>query len=236
MSKKTRSSRRARRQRQQPRKTNWPVIGGVIALGIIILGVLLFLALQTPETQALADYCLENPDNCVAKGSPDAPVTIVEISDYGCSHCRDFNLETAGLIEDLYVTPGEVQWVVMPFALSSNTLPASTAAMCAGDQGRFFEYHRRLFEIQGGPSAFTPAGLVQVADDLGLDSEAFTACLEGGVYDAAVQENIRAANALGVNSTPTFFVNGEKLEGNRPLTVFQQRISESIGSADAGAG
>ena len=233
MSKKTRSSRRAKRQQ---RKTNWPVIGGVIAIGIIILGVLLFLALQTPESRTLADYCQENPDNCVAKGSSDASVTIIEVSDYGCSHCRDFNLETAGLIEDLYVVPGEVLWVVVPFALSAGTLPAASAAMCAADQDRFFEFHRRLFELQGDPSAMTSAGLLQAAGELGLDTESFSACLESGEHDAAIQANIREANSLGVNSTPTFFVNGEKLEGNRPLTVFQQRISDTIGSADAGAG
>ena len=233
MSKKTRASRRARRQRQR-RNTNWPVIGGVIALGIIILGVLLFLALQTPEAKTLADYCLENPAHCIAKGSPDAPVTIVEVSDYGCSHCRDFNLETAGLIEDLHVTPGEVQWVVLPFALSTGTLPAASASMCAADQGRFFEFHRRLFELQGAPSALTPAGFLQAADELGLDVASFDACLESGEHDAAVQENIREANALGVNSTPTFFINGEKLEGNRPLPVFQERIRNSIEAADAG--
>jgi protein-disulfide isomerase len=236
MSKKTRSSRRARRQRQQRRKTNWPIIGGVIAVGIIILGVLLFLALQIPEPQALAAYCLENPGNCVAKGSTDAPVTIVEVSDYGCSYCRDFNLETAGLIEDLYVAPGEVRWVVLPFASSTRTLPATTAAMCAGDQERFFEFHRRLFELQGEATILTPAGFLQVADELGLDTDTFNACLESGEYDAAVQENIRAANSLGVNSTPNFFINGKKLEGNLPLTVFQQQISEATGYADAGAG
>lgn len=236
MSKKMRSSRRARRQRQKQRKTNWPVIGGVIALGIIVLGVLLFLALRTPETQALADFCLENPGNCIAKGSSDAPVTIVEVSDYGCSYCRDFNLETADLIEDLYVTPGEVRWVVLPYASSSRTLPASAAAMCAADQGRFFEFHRRLFELYGDATALTPAGLLQVANEMGLDTGAFGACLEGGEYDAAVQENIRAANLLRVNSTPNFFINGKKLQGNRPLTDFQQQISASIGSADAGAG
>lgn len=236
MSKKTRSSRRARRQRQQRRKTNWPVIGGVIAIGIIILGALLFLALRTPEPQTLAAFCLENPGNCVAKGSTDAPVTIVEVSDYGCSHCRDFYLETAGLVDDLYVAPGEVRWVVLPFASSTRTLPASSAAMCAGAQDRFFEFHRRLFEIQGVETTLTPAGFLQVADELGLDTEAFNACLESGEYDAAVQKNIRAANSARVNSTPNFFINGKKLEGNLPLTVFQQQISEAIGSTDAGAG
>jgi protein-disulfide isomerase len=234
MSKKTRASRRAKRQRQQ-RKTNWPVIGGVIAIGIILLGALLFLALRTPESQTLADFCLENPANCIARGASDAPVTIVEVSDYGCSHCRDFNLETAGLIEDLYVAPGQVKWVVMPFALSSQSLPAASAAMCAGDQGRFFEFHRRMFELQGGPLAMTPAGLLQAADELGLDTEAFNTCLESGEYDSAVQANIREANALGVRSTPTFFINGQKMEGNRPLTVFQQEISASIGAAGADA-
>jgi protein-disulfide isomerase len=148
MAKRKRTARRARREEK---KTNWWLIGGIILIGIAGLAVLLVLSQQEAESQSLVDYCTDNPENCVTKGSPDAKVTILEVSDYGCSHCRDFNLQTAGLIEDLYVTPGDVQWVVFPFALSTQTVPAASAALCAGDQGRFFEFHRRMFDLQGSP-------------------------------------------------------------------------------------
>jgi protein-disulfide isomerase len=230
MAKRKRTARRARREEK---KTNWWLIGGIILIGIAGLAVLLVLSQQEAESQSLVDYCTDNPENCVTKGSPDAKVTILEVSDYGCSHCRDFNLQTAGLIEDRYVTPGEVQWIVFPFALSTQTVPAASAALCAGDQGRFFEFHRRMFDLQGSPQALTPDGYLQAARDLGLDADSFNSCLVDGVYDDVVQENIRAANAANVRATPTFFVNDKMLEGNHPLTDFQQEIASLISASDA---
>lgn len=231
MSKRARSARRARRQE---RKSNWLLIGGVIALAAIALFALLALSLREPEAQdpaeaqSLADYCSENPSNCGTKGSADAPVTIVEVSDYGCSHCRDFNLETAGLIEDLYVTPGQVQWKVLPFAISSQTVPAAAAALCAGEQDYFSEFHRRLFEL-GPPQALTKVGFQQAASDVGLNPDSFNACIESGRYQSSVEDNIRAANLLGVTGTPAFFVNGQLLKGNHPLTSFQREINNVLG-------
>jgi len=226
-----RKPRRARRD--ESRQTNWWLIGGIIIVGLVVIFGLLFLALQEPEPVTLTDHCLDNPDHCIFSGDADAPVRIVEISDYGCSHCRDFNLETAGLLKDLYVEPGQVQWIVMPFALNQATLPAASAAMCANDQGQFEEFHRRLFELQGNPAVFTPQGFSQLASELGLDQEAFVRCLETGVYDAIIQDNVREARLANVNATPTFFVNDKKLGGNYPLTTFQEEIASAIGAADA---
>lgn len=222
-----------RKPREQARQTNWWLIGGIIVVGVIVIFALLFLALQEPEPTTLAQFCIDNPDNCIFKGSADAPVTIVEISDYGCSHCRDFNLETAGLLQDLYVTPGDVQWIVMPFALNTTTFPAAAAALCANDQGRFDEFHQRMFEIQGNPTTFTPEGFTQLAAELGLDQTAFMSCVVNAVHDSAVQDNIREASLAGANSTPTFFVNDKKLSGNHPLTTFQEEIASALGTADA---
>jgi protein-disulfide isomerase len=224
-----------RRPHRQEKKTNWLLIGGVIGLAAIALFALLALNLKEPEAQeaqSLADYCQENPANCATNGSADAPVTIVEVSDYGCSHCRDFNLQTAGLIEDLYVTPGQVQWMVLPFALGSQTAPAAAAAMCANEQDRFFDFHRRLFEL-GPPQSLTEAGFLQAANDVGLDADSFATCIASGRHQQSLQENIRVATLAGINATPSFFVNGQLIEGNRPLTTFQQEISSAVGSADA---
>ncbi len=222
-----------RANRDQGRATNWWLVGGIIVAGLVVIFGLLFLALQEPEPTTLTNHCLDNPDNCIFDGADDAPVRIVEISDYGCSHCRDFNLQTAGLLKDLYVNQGEVQWIVMPFALDARTFPAAAAAMCANDQGRFEEFHRRLFEIQGDPAALTTEGFSQLASELSLDQAAFNRCVEEGVYDNIIQENIREASLAGVNATPTFFVGGKKLPGNYPLTTFQEEIASAIGIADA---
>lgn len=237
--------RRSRRAQTAKRDTNWLLVGGIVAAGAIALFALLFLSLQEqdspqtsstdePQGQPLAEFCQENPENCIVKGAEDAPVTIVEVSDYGCGHCKDFNLETAGLLEDLYVTPGQVKWIILPYALGPQTTPASEAAMCANEQDGFFAYHRRLFEQQGDPLFMSEDGFKQAAEDIGLDLEAFEACLDDGNYGNTVQQNIRAATAVGVNSTPTFFINGEMYRGNQPLTTFQREINALIGTADAG--
>jgi protein-disulfide isomerase len=222
-----------RKPREQARKTNWWLIGAIILGGLVVIFALLYLALQEPETTTLTQYCQDNPDNCISSGAEDAPVTIVEISDYGCSHCRDFNLETAGLLEDLYVTPGDVQWIVMPFALNAGTLPAAAAAMCANEQDGYEEFHRAMFERHGDPAIYVPEGLSQVAATVGLDQASFDSCVASGTYNSVVQQNIREASLAGVNSTPSFFINGKKLSGNQPLPTFQAEIARALGVADA---
>ena len=231
MAKRKRPTRRA-----QPtaRKTNWWLIGGVIVVVLLFVG-LLALAFGEPggSGPSLATYCEENPNNCAIKGEREAPVTIVEVSDYGCSHCRDFNLETASLVEDLLVAPGDARYVVVPYALSSQTAPPAEAALCAADQDRFFDFHRRLFQLQGTPGLFESAGLLGVAAELGLDEDVFESCIATGKYVSAIQSNIREASSAGVNSTPTFFFNDERFAGNRPLTFFQQQVSQQMEDADA---
>jgi protein-disulfide isomerase len=240
MAKRAQKSRRPRRE--ESRGTNWLLIGGIVVVGLVALFALLFLTLQEQDSpqptqevvgQPLEEYCQENPGSCVSKGDDNALVTIVEVSDYGCSHCKNFNLETAGLLQDLYVTPGQVKWIVLPFALGPQTAPASVAAMCAGEQDSFFDYHHRLFELQGDPQFMTAASFRQVGEELELDMDEFNACLENGRHNNTIQQNVAAATAVDVNSTPSFFVNGVLLRGNQPLTAFQQQINTIIGEANA---
>ncbi|MGB3716872.1 MAG: thioredoxin domain-containing protein [Candidatus Promineifilaceae bacterium] len=234
MTKKRRASRKAK---QPQRETNWLLIGGIVAAVLVVGGLfyLLFLSLQDQDTpqraQALTEFCQENPDNCITKGSRDAPVTVVEVSDYGCGHCRNFNLTTAPLLEDLYVRSGQVQWVVLPYALRDSTAPAAEAAMCTADQGVFFEFHNRMFEIQDDPQALTADGFRQAAEELNLDMDAFNACFNGGKYASIIQDNVRAAARAGVGETPTFFINNTLLRGNQPLATFQQAINNALSAS-----
>jgi hypothetical protein len=224
-----RQRRTARRSKPAKRKTNWTIIGGVI-VGAVVLVALLALALREPEIVSLADFCANNPENCIEKGEADAPVTIVEVSDYSCTHCRNFNLESAVVIDEEYVQSGQVQWVILPYALSLQTTPAAESAYCAAEQDNFFAYHKEMFEIQTLPIALTPAGYLESAGRAGLDLEAFNSCLESDDYGSLVQENIRAASNAGVNATPTFFINGVKIEGNDPVGIFGE-IQNQIASA-----
>jgi protein-disulfide isomerase len=206
-------------------------------VGVVGLFALLFMTLQgegaptpVPETE-LAEFCTTNEENCVAKGNPEAPVTVVEVSDYGCPHCRNFNLEgTAATLDDLYVKAGQVRWVVVPFALRSTTEPAAAAALCAAEQDQFFPFHHYMFEIQDTDAALSRTGFVQGAEALDMDVDAFEDCLNSGRYRSVVQRNIAAARSAGVTGTPAFFVNGARLEGNQPLSSFQEEIERALGS------
>ena len=226
--------RSVRKTRQPGRNTNWLLIGGIVVAVVVVLG-LLALALREPGGSVggdLIQYCQDNPDNCLAKGAEDAPITIIEVSDYGCSHCRNFNLETAGLLEDLYVTPGDVRWITLPYALGVGTTPPAEAAFCAAEQDRFDDYHIRMFQLQGTPGIYETSGLVQVATELGMDATDFAACIDDGTYSNAVQRNIRAASGAGVSSTPTFVINDNVFPGNRPLTFFQAEIAQILEAND----
>lgn len=233
-----RIKKRSHVSKKDERKTNWILIGGIVGVGVIALFGLLFFSLQesgaptpvlTPtRSLLLQDYCDTNPENCMVEGEATAPVTVVEVSDYGCGHCKNFNLDTAPTLKQQYVDTGIVRWITIPYALGGQTgfptAPSANATMCAAEQGAFPAFHTALFGIQGTSKFNTTAGFVEVASNLGLDADALTACIEDGRYNANIQQNITNANNAGINSTPSFFVNGELVRGNLPLANFQQLI------------
>lgn len=219
-------AKKAKQARQtETRKTNWPIVGGVIGVGVIALFALLFLSMQEPDQVTLAKYCADHPDRCMVRGNPNAPVTIVEVSDYGCGHCRNFHVDTLPLLLAQYVETNQVRWITLPYALSSNTLPATNAAMCASEQDAYYEYAELLFLQQGTPIAFTQEGINQAAQQLNLNMDTFNRCVSEGRYVNLIQENRNAARAVGITATPTFVINDRSLEGNQPYAVFQQRIA-----------
>ncbi len=108
---------------------------------------------------------------------------------------------------------------------------AGEASECAADQDAFWEYHDKLFDSQSGEnqSAFNKDNLKRFATELGLDTRAFGECLDSGKYTSLVQNETRAAQSLGVRSTPTFLLNGKPIVGAQPFEVFQQPIEEARG-------
>lgn len=225
-----------RKKRAQKRSTNWLVIGGIVLIGVAALFALLFATLQgqgepTPVAQSnsLVDFCAENDDNCVEKGESDAPVTVVEISDYACIHCRNFNVE--GPADDLeadYVETGQVRWITLPYSSNATTEPAAEAAFCAAEQGVFHEYHREMFALFGTDGAYSPEGIRSAATNAGADLEAFDGCRSGDNNATLLQQNRSATLDAGVTVTPTFFVNGQKIEGNAPQEI-RQLIDAALG-------
>ncbi len=214
---------------QTSRGTNWLLIGGITIVGLIGLFALLYLALREPETQTLAEYCDNSNGNCVEYGDAGAPVTLIEISDFGCSHCRDFHLTKATAIMENFVDTGAVRWLFLPYALRPETVPAANAAMCANEQGMFFELTDALY-AQEPATALQRDGFLAAGEEIGLDMEAFTQCLQDGRYNRTISTNQQAANAAGVNATPTFFINDQVVRGNVPLEEFERLFAELAGS------
>ncbi len=166
-----------------------------------------------------------------ALGSPDAPVKIIEFSDFQCSFCRKFWAETLPRLKETYIKNGHLRFLYAHFAiLGKPSVMAAQAAECAREQGKFWPYHDKLFASQGG-LAFTNAKLKRYARELGLDVTAFSRCLESGKYRQKVEEETALGALLGARGTPTFFLNGRMLVGAQPFEVFQAAIEEELAKA-----
>lgn len=164
------------------------------------------------------------------KGDPDAPITLIEFSDFKCPYCGRHANETAPQIEQAYVQSGVVRVGYYSLAfLSPESQFAAEASECAADQEAFWEYHNLLFTRLGNGTSFDKETLKQYAAELKLDTAAFNDCLDTGKYTAAVQQQTAAANSIGVQSTPTFLVNGQPVVGAQPFEVFQQVIESQRG-------
>jgi len=235
---------RKKKPQRKSGRTNWTLILGIVGVGVVGIFALLFASIAggggfgsstSKANDFLANYCESNPLNCVEQGSPDASVTLIEVSDYGCSACRDFNLRTAPVLEAQYVESGQVRWVAVPFAITSQsgmlTLPSAVSAMCANEQGRFFDYHESLFELQTSPDFNTEAGFIRMATELGMNVEEFSSCLADNSYDDVVVRNTQAARAARLARTPTIFINGRRMEGSYPnISSYQQVIDADLSS------
>ncbi len=181
---------------------------------------------SAPTGNAGADtefYAADDP----MKGDPDAPVTIVEFSDFECPFCGRFYSQTYGLIEQNYINTGKANIVFRDFPLSfhQQATPAALAAECADDQGKFWEYHDLIFENQG---ALSDASYTAWAQQLGLDMNEFDSCYTSRKHLAEVQEDFQEGGALGITGTPGFFVNGRLISGAQPYSVFEAAIEAAL--------
>ncbi|MBI4771053.1 MAG: DsbA family protein [Chloroflexi bacterium] len=150
------------------------------------------------------------------RGAAKAPVLIDIYEDMGCSHCRDFALNTEPQLEEQYIKTGKVRLVSHYIAIvNSNSVPGAEAAACAADQGRFWELRQLLFANQGG--LFTRQLLVQLAAGAGLDQSAFAGCFDAQRHRTEIQQRSANAVRLGVKGTPTLFLGGERYEGAMPF-------------------
>ena len=160
-------------------------------------------------------------------GDPNAPVTIVEYTDYQCPFCQRHVQQTMPAIVSELIDTGRVQYVVKDFPLDSLHPEARVAAMaarCAADQDGYSEVHESIFAQQSAWSGAGVAGataiMVGMAEEAGLETAVFSQCIESGKYADAVQQNLEEGASLGVTGTPAFFINGYPVTGAQPIDLF----------------
>ncbi len=173
-----------------------------------------------------------NTDGDLFLGDENAPVTIIEFTDYGCPFCGRHFENTYPFLKANYVDTGFVKYVFKDYPLSFHPEAdeASEAAHCANDQDSFVEMHEVLFANQGqwsGNPEFMSL-FVDYAVEIGLDETTFADCLNSGKYRELVQENIRQGQELGVTGTPTFFINGNAFVGAQPFQSFARAIDSIL--------
>jgi len=173
---------------------------------------------------------LDPPRQAVAAGSSpsrgpaNAPIEIVEFSDFQCPFC----LRAHPTVTQVLNTYGDrVHFVYRHYPLPGHpgARPAAEASSCAAEQGRFWQYHDRLFANQ---TKLSDADLKQAATELGLDIAQFNACVDSHKYGAMVDADLAAGQEAGVDGTPAFFINGRLISGAQPFDQFKKIIDEEL--------
>jgi protein-disulfide isomerase len=212
--------------------------GGALIGAILIIA--LFVILRQLNAPSLEDVVVPEPLAAPANadgrawGPTDAPVLIEEFADFQCPFCVEFATSVGQQLADAYAESGLVRFEYNNFAFIGNeSIRAAEAAECANEQGQFWQYHDTLFANQRGENigAFSDAMLRNFAIAIGLDDAEFNECLDSGRHESAIRAEKVQGEGRGVTSTPTLFLNGEKLPGGLTFEQYQQLIEAALAEA-----
>ena len=194
---------------------------------------------QLPKNQPTLPLKISAGDNPII-GNPDAAITIIEFSDFQCPFCAKFHTETLPTIMEEYINKGTVKLVFRDFPIQNihpNAVPASIAAECANEQGKFKQMYHTLFEKQKEWSNLETSYAItifnQYASEMELDEEKFDSCLRNAKYLEDVQNDLNDGRTYGVTGTPGFFIGNEKigfveLKGSQPFESFKKIIDSQL--------
>lgn len=214
------SGRRKRKSRQQ-RMQNLMWIGGIaVLLGIALILPGLYSGVDTSDVHT---YKMVNGNSI---GDPNAPVKVVEFSDFRCSHCITFSKESEQTFLEEYVYTGKVYYTYRSAGawVSEASADLAEAAYCAGDQEMFWPYHELMFSVQDS----SDSELTKIAGELGLDRGQFSSCLSEDKYVERVAQDREDALAAGIQGTPGFFVNGENTNSGSNYELLKQAIEVAL--------
>ena len=165
-----------------------------------------------------------------AVGPANAPVTIVEFSDFQCPFCKRVE-PTLQQVREKYGDKVRLVYMDYPLPMHNHALDAAKAARCAGEQGKFWPFHDALFADQAKES---PADLKATAKSIGLNTSKFDTCFDQAKSEAGVRADLEQGKALGIDGTPAFFINGRMLVGAQPASSFDQIIDEELAAKSGG--
>lgn len=195
------------REKEKTKKRRMLIIPALVVVGVIVI----FLAVNFLVKSSIKAVQYANVDGQTV-GLASAPIKVEEYSNFNCSHCKDFSENEEEEFVKNYVDTGKVQFTFRHFPFNNdNTGNAVEAAYCAVDQNKFWPLKSLLFKYNSYTGAFEQGNLVNYAKTAGLDTQAFSDCLKSDKYVPKIAEDRDAAIARGLDGTPYFFVNGQKV-------------------------
>ncbi len=228
--------RTARQQREAQRKRNRYIAYGIVAAGALLVIALIFWV-NRPRPIDIANVSTENPPNAngLAWGAPEgAAVVIQEFSDFQCPFCGRHATGTMPQLIERYANNPNVRYEFHPYAfIGQESVDAAAAALCASDQNLFWPFHDTVYANQNGENlgTFSKANLKTIAEAVGLEMTQFNQCFDGGDKLQEVNRFRTEAAQLGVQSTPTFFINGQQVLGAQPASAFNGIIDQALAAA-----
>ncbi len=244
-----REERRAQIQRQQQQRRwiviGWIVLGAALVVWAVIVPQIKSIFRDEAASTAPSDIVVPSPAalpkaNGLSLGDPNAPVTIDVFEDFQCPACKYFTESIETLVITNLVNTGKARYVfhVYPF-LDGGTASeggesdqAANAAMCANEQGKFWEMHGTLFTNWNGENqgAFSDIRLQAMAKSIGLDMNAFNTCFKDNTYKEQIQASLDLGQQMGVSGTPAVFVNGERVGKPRSIAKYDE-IAQAVEQA-----
>jgi len=235
-----RQSIREQRQKRKRQQRLYTILG-IAGAALLIAALLIFQQIQennrpVGEIIEITPRSYPQPDG-TALGDPDAPVVVEVWEDFQCPACKTYSEQVETQVIDNYVANGSVRYVYRhyPFlddrSASKESDQSANASMCAAEQGKFWEYHEMLFANWNGENqgAFADNRLLAFAEFLGLDMNQFESCFEENRYKDQIQDDFRAGQQIGVQGTPSVFVNGQQVAPG--FVPSYQQMQEAIEAA-----
>ncbi len=211
------------------------VVAGAAALAVVAVLGFIVAGQFTQNDEKVPERVVTAPGRFL--GDASAPVKVIEYADFQCPYCKKAEVDVVSKFTEEYVDTGKASLEFRNLAfLGDESVLAAEASLCAEDQEKFWEYHDALFDAQGAENsgAFSPDRLVELAEDVGLDTAMFEECMTNETHRQEVLDEREEANNAGISSTPYFFVNDVAVKGVRSYSEFKEVVEAELAKASGG--